>query len=146
MTTLSVDGYSVAMSPGMSAAGFFAPDTDDFAEPFQKRSAGTYSSDTESRADAPLSLGESSDADFSLDSLPGFSRSGAPGSPGAPRASGAAGSLGADSVSGASKSAAGAYSRYAVLVPLGARHLPTLAAGSSAQHYHQLDGSQCLPL
>ena len=30
MTTLTVDGYSVAMSPGMSAAGFSAPDTDSF--------------------------------------------------------------------------------------------------------------------
>ncbi|WP_298635322.1 flagellin [uncultured Mobiluncus sp.] len=125
MTTLSVDGYSAAMSPGMSAAGFSAPDTDDFAEPFENRSAGTYSSGTESRADAPLSLGDSSDADLSLDSLPGFSRSGEPGSPGAPdlpgasRASGAAGASGADSAPGASKSAAGAYSRYAVLVPLG---------------------------
>ena len=122
MTTLSVDGYSAAVSAGMSAAGFSAPDTDDFAEPFQNRSAGTYSSGTESRADAPLSLGESSDADLSLDSLPGFSRSGSPDLPGAPgssRAAGAAGASGADSVSGASKSAAGAYSRYAVLVPLG---------------------------
>lgn len=129
MTTLTVDGYSVAMSPGMSAAGFSAPGADDSAEPFSDDAAATSSPGAAPSPGASVSPGESSAAaaDIALDSLPGFSRSGPSGLSASPALSNSAGAPAPVPV--ASKS--GSFSRFAVMAPLGGA---ARSSGGGATH------------
>lgn len=110
MTTLIVDGYSVAMSPGMSAAGFSAPGTDDFTEPFSDDDTEMPSFGTPRCAETSRSLRKTSGSgdaaedagDSAADAVPdsGAACSDVPGTR-------------LDAVK------SGAFSRYAVLTPLG---------------------------
>lgn len=112
MTTLIVDGYSVAMSPGMSAAGFSAPGSDDCTEPFSDDDTEMPSFGTSRCAETSRSLRKTSGSgdaaedagDPAADAVPDSesARSDAPGT---------------DTRLAAVKS--GAFSRYAVLTPLG---------------------------
>lgn len=107
MTTLIVDGYSVAMSPGMSAAGFSAPGSDDFTEPFsdddtEMPSFGTPRCAETSRSSHETSGSGDAAGDPATDAVPD---------------SGAACSDVPGTRLAAVKS--GAFSRYAVLTPLG---------------------------
>ncbi|WP_279105513.1 flagellin [Mobiluncus curtisii] len=110
MTTLIVDGYSVAMSPGMSAAGFSAPGTDDFTEPFPDDDTEMPSFGTPRCAETSRSLRKTSGPGDAAEDA------GDPATDAVPD-SGAACSDVPGTRLAAVKS--GAFSRYAVLTPLG---------------------------
>ncbi|MCV0022336.1 flagellin, partial [Mobiluncus curtisii] len=110
MTTLIVDGYSVAMSAGMSAAGFSAPGSDDCTEPFSDDDTEMPSFGTTRCAETSRSLRKTSGAGDAAEDA------------GDPAADVVPDSESARSDEPGTRLAAvksGAFSRYAVLTPLG---------------------------